>query len=662
MLTNSKNMKNQLFFLMMLTLIVMLPNAMAQSEYVPSWVKNNAGWWSDGQIPDSAFIDGIEFLINEKIILLNSNSETISNSEFIPSWVKNNAGWWSDGQIPDSAFIDGIEFLINNGIIHVEIHSEYELHNYLIDWDELVNDSKFAFDGSVELTTQFFMDADFPLATRYDVKQDGFAHVGTYDFLSSGIGMYRITGDEIYLDQSRRTANFIEDHILTDRNLIYHYNPFTGLGITGYHTNQEIVDDIAHLALLDSSYDNLVEKMADEIILLEINNETNLFYTNMDDYALPANTDMYLPYGGAAGLESLLIAYEVTSNEIYLEQVKKTLLAYWDLRNKDTNLVPSMINADTNEIKQKFMQQYGAGIFLKILLHYYYLTDDPEILSIMKIYSDAVIEHFWDGKTWNYRVNDDGSILSKSIEANFGKLDDALFLLYDIDPVLFKNSYKFGKLDYDNSLNDKLIITNNLVIHSVKDDGSKDSPQSMMNYAFLINQNVAARLYIDTGNEKYISDFHEFYDSVITNHKHEFGYIHGIDAYSKELTELGVILNQRAPANIANKINLTFMPSENVRIIWTIIGNHELSEPFLTVFTDSGRFNNIEFDYNNRLIDMKTVYGEGTITFADEIESVLVDGVKYQNFNNYTLDTLDGKHRYQVYLTPYDGFIHALEE
>ena len=104
------------------------------------------------------------------------------------------------------------------------------------------------------------------------------------------------------------------------------------------------------------------------------------------------------------------------------------------------------------------------------------------------------------------------------------------------------------------------------------------------------------------------------------------------------------------------------MPSDNVRIIWTIIGNYELSEPFITVFTDSGRFNNIEFDYNNRLIDMKTVYGEGTITFADEIESVLIDGMKYQNFNNYTLNTLDGKHRYQVYLVPYDGFIHASDE
>ncbi len=34
----------------------------------------------------------------------------------IPAWIKNNAGWWADGQIPDSAFVDGIQFLIKEGI------------------------------------------------------------------------------------------------------------------------------------------------------------------------------------------------------------------------------------------------------------------------------------------------------------------------------------------------------------------------------------------------------------------------------------------------------------------------------------------------------------------------------------------------------------------
>ncbi len=37
----------------------------------------------------------------------------------IPSWVKNNAGWWATGQIGDSDFVSGIQYLISNGIMNV---------------------------------------------------------------------------------------------------------------------------------------------------------------------------------------------------------------------------------------------------------------------------------------------------------------------------------------------------------------------------------------------------------------------------------------------------------------------------------------------------------------------------------------------------------------
>ena len=31
-------------------------NASSTNQNVPDWVKNNAGWWAEGQIPDSAFV------------------------------------------------------------------------------------------------------------------------------------------------------------------------------------------------------------------------------------------------------------------------------------------------------------------------------------------------------------------------------------------------------------------------------------------------------------------------------------------------------------------------------------------------------------------------------------------------------------------------------
>ena len=35
----------------------------------------------------------------------------------IPAWIKNNAGWWATDQIDDSAFVQGIQYLVQNGII-----------------------------------------------------------------------------------------------------------------------------------------------------------------------------------------------------------------------------------------------------------------------------------------------------------------------------------------------------------------------------------------------------------------------------------------------------------------------------------------------------------------------------------------------------------------
>ena len=37
---------------------------------VPDWVKNNAGWWAEDQIDDSAFVQGIQYLIREGIIVV----------------------------------------------------------------------------------------------------------------------------------------------------------------------------------------------------------------------------------------------------------------------------------------------------------------------------------------------------------------------------------------------------------------------------------------------------------------------------------------------------------------------------------------------------------------------------------------------------------------
>jgi len=85
---------------------------------IPDWIKNNAGWWATDQIDDSAFVQGIQYLIKEGIMIIPSTETSESmGSQVVPDWIKNNAGWWATDQIDDSAFLKGIQYLVQNGII-----------------------------------------------------------------------------------------------------------------------------------------------------------------------------------------------------------------------------------------------------------------------------------------------------------------------------------------------------------------------------------------------------------------------------------------------------------------------------------------------------------------------------------------------------------------
>ena len=94
------------------------------STQIPPWLKNNAGWWADGTLDDDSFIQGIQFLIEEDILKIPSTTQGASSSSTgstqIPPWLKNNAGWWADGTLDDDSFIQGIQFLIEEGIIRIQ--------------------------------------------------------------------------------------------------------------------------------------------------------------------------------------------------------------------------------------------------------------------------------------------------------------------------------------------------------------------------------------------------------------------------------------------------------------------------------------------------------------------------------------------------------------
>jgi hypothetical protein len=86
---------------------------------IPEWIRNNAAWWADGQIDDGTFIQGIEYLIKNEIMLIPKTHQETSDTQEIPGWIKNNAAWWADGQIDDETFVQGLQYLIKEGILQV---------------------------------------------------------------------------------------------------------------------------------------------------------------------------------------------------------------------------------------------------------------------------------------------------------------------------------------------------------------------------------------------------------------------------------------------------------------------------------------------------------------------------------------------------------------
>ena len=46
--------------------------ASAQSDAIPAWIKNTAGWWADDQISETEFVNSMEYLIGSGIIQISS--------------------------------------------------------------------------------------------------------------------------------------------------------------------------------------------------------------------------------------------------------------------------------------------------------------------------------------------------------------------------------------------------------------------------------------------------------------------------------------------------------------------------------------------------------------------------------------------------------------
>jgi len=89
------------------------------SLLIPDWIKEVAAFWCDDKIGDASFIEGIQYLIDNNILIVSASSSGLNGIQNVPSWVKNIACWWSQNLISDQDFASSIQYLIEQGIVRV---------------------------------------------------------------------------------------------------------------------------------------------------------------------------------------------------------------------------------------------------------------------------------------------------------------------------------------------------------------------------------------------------------------------------------------------------------------------------------------------------------------------------------------------------------------
>ena len=77
--------------------------------------------FSDGKyIVKSQYGNSKSTVTTSSFLITTANMPAMeSNASEIPVWIKNNAGWWADGSIDDSSFVQGIQFLVQEGFMKI---------------------------------------------------------------------------------------------------------------------------------------------------------------------------------------------------------------------------------------------------------------------------------------------------------------------------------------------------------------------------------------------------------------------------------------------------------------------------------------------------------------------------------------------------------------
>jgi len=102
---------------------IIYSNTSDSTKKIPDWIKSTAKFWVDRNVSDREFIDALGFLVKERIIEVEVQSQLEENNQFfnekpeVPAWIAQTTDWWINSQVPEDQFLEGIKWMIKNKII-----------------------------------------------------------------------------------------------------------------------------------------------------------------------------------------------------------------------------------------------------------------------------------------------------------------------------------------------------------------------------------------------------------------------------------------------------------------------------------------------------------------------------------------------------------------
>jgi len=89
---------------------------------VPEWVQTTAQFWVDRNVSDREFTDALGFLVKERIIDVKvdpqvEDADSPEEEPKVPAWIAQTTKWWITGEVPEDQFLEGIKWMIKNRII-----------------------------------------------------------------------------------------------------------------------------------------------------------------------------------------------------------------------------------------------------------------------------------------------------------------------------------------------------------------------------------------------------------------------------------------------------------------------------------------------------------------------------------------------------------------